>query len=99
MRIGAPQIVDNKDLKLLNVDINCTRGLAEKNDTLVKNIDFLIKEVQSERGQHSCAKTPSALTTKLYQLLAYNNHVDIHLVNSEISKKKNLHHQMESTSV
>ena len=63
VRVGAPQIIENNNLQLLNVDINRARGSAGKNEVLAKNVDLLREELQSERDLHSCAKTPSTSTT------------------------------------
>ena len=59
-----------------------------------------IKEkVDIECGSFSPLKTPSVMTTKLYQLLSVNDDEDIHLVNASTTKSKDKRRQMASTSV
>ena len=62
--------------------------MVEKNDTLVDNAVCLKEEVESESGQHKYSKTPSASTTKLYQLLATKDNDNIHPVNSNNDMSK-----------
>ena len=70
-----------------------------KSHTLADTVMHIKEKVDIECGSFSPLKTPTVMTTKLYQLLSVNDDEDIHLINALIAKNKDKRRQMASTSV
>ena len=83
----------------MNVDIDHTVGLVEKNSKLSENVMILKEKVCTECGVFDKVKTPSNKTTKFYQLLSVQDDDNVLLVKSGSAKNKHKRIQMTSTSV
>ena len=96
--VGRPQFVADKNLKMLNADIDHTIGLATKNK-LSESVLLVKEQIDTECGVFTKLKAPANETTQFYQLLSVRDDDDVHLVKAGSTKNKDKRRQMASTSV
>ena len=99
LTVGAPQIVQNSELKMLSNDLSNTIGYAEGNTELATNMGLLKENKLSIRGDHTPVRIPNPETTRFYQGLSHIDNPDIHLVKEATAKCKDNRRQMASTSI
>ena len=96
---GAPPILNDQEIALLNDDLHITVGTAEDDMELSDKI-ISVKEKQMEKNrQFPHLKKPASSTVQLYQTLSVVNDPDIHLIRQGKIKVKDPRRQMASTSV
>ena len=98
-KIGAPALIENNQLCLLNKNIQDTEGLAEDNKELCNSITTVSNDVRVKGGDVAISKSPCASTVRFYQILSVQDDDDVHLVKDDKVKIKDRRRQMASTSV
>ena len=88
IQVGAPPIIQDNNLKLLDDNLKTTIGIAEGNHVLAENMTIVKEDYLSSRGHHIPVKLPHRQTAKFYQFLSTVNNPDIHLVKESSSKCK-----------
>ena len=85
---GRPQLAADKNLALLNKEIETTIGLGEKTHILAQHVTHIKEKIDNECGLHIPIKTPCLESSKLYQLLTIHDDIDAHLVKALTTKNK-----------
>ena len=98
-KVGAPAMIEDNQLCLLNTNIKDTEGLVENNKELCNSITAVSNDVRVKGGDVAVSKSPCASTVRFYQILSVQDDDNVHLVKDDKVKIKDKRRQMASTSV
>ena len=94
IRVGAPRIVDDNQLHLVNDQLKTTVGLAGDNSDLTSSLVSVNEILKEKAGAFPYLKSPCTSTIKLYQVLTVDQDKDLHLVRDRNMKVKDKRRQM-----